>query len=362
MAQGSPTTPAADIRIGIIGCGKIAINHVQALHGIDGVDVLAVTDIDPVRARSFARTFGIPSVHTGVEAMLASGLDVVIVCSPHSAHEAGVLAAASHGIHVLCEKPIALSVAEADRMVAATANARVRFGVLFQRRFWPASMRVRQAIDDGRLGPLISGGLVARFKRDAEYYAEPWRGKWETEGGGVLMTQAIHHIDLLQWFMGPATRVTGRFATLAHGDLIEVEDTASALIEFASGALATVQVGTTFNPGLGAQVWVSDARGRTASVMEFPEGVGSTDVWTVPGESEFSDAYQAGGSFDIPLAEIHRHLVPYHAMQIEDFIDAVRQDREPVVTGREAVKSLEIVQAIYESSRTGVPVQLTRTL
>ncbi len=358
----SPCSGAGRVRVGIIGCGKIAINHVQALHGIDGVDVLAVADVDLDRARSFARTYAVPSVYPDVDAMLASGLDAVVVCSPHSAHEAGVLAAAKHGVHVLCEKPIAINLGEADRMVRATADAGVLFGVLFQRRFWPAAARIRQAISDGRLGPPISGGLVARFNRDAEYYVEPWRGKWQTEGGGVLMTQAIHHIDLLQWFMGPATRVTGRFATLAHGDFIEVEDTAGALIEFASGALATVQVGTTFNPGLGAQVWVSDARGRTASVMEFPEGEGFTDVWTVPGEYEFSSAYQAGGTFDIPLAEIHRHLVPYHAMQIEDFIDAVRDGREPVVTGAEAVKSLEIVQAIYESSRTGASVQLTRTL
>jgi predicted dehydrogenase len=271
-----------------------------------------------------------------------------------------VRAAARHGVHVLCEKPIAINLDEADRMVHATAEAGVLFGVLFQRRFWPAAVRVRRAIDNGRLGPPISGGLVARFNRDADYYAEPWRGRWATEGGGVLMTQAIHHIDLLQWFMGPATRVSGRYATLAHGDFIEVEDTAGALIEFASGALATVHVGTTFNPGLGAQVWVSDASGRTASVMEFPEGVGATDVWTIPGESEFAHAYRAGAN-DIPLADIHRHLVPYHAMQIEDFIEAVRDSRDPVVTGREAVKSLEIVQAIYQSSRTGASVRLTRT-
>jgi predicted dehydrogenase len=200
-----------------------------------------------------------------------------------------------------------------------------------------------------------------RLNRDAIYYAEEWRGRWDTEGGGVLMTQAIHHIDLLQWFMGPATRVTGRIATLAHGGFIEVEDTASAIVEFASGALATIQAGSTFNPGLGAQVWVSDARGATASVMEFPEGVGFTDVWSLPGEEEYTPVYRPGMDFDIPLAQIHAHLVPYHSMQIEDFVRAVRAGGEPAVTGREAVKSLEIVQAVYESSRTGEPVNLTRT-
>ena len=122
-----------------------------------------------------------------------------------------------------------------------------------------------------------------------------------------------------------------------------------------------MQAGTTFHTGLGAQVWVSDEHGNTASVMEFPEGVGLTDVWTIPGEEEYAQVYRSGGTFDIPLAEIHQHLVPYHTMQVEDFVDALRQGRDPAVTGREAAKSLAIVQAIYESSRTGEAVVLTRT-
>jgi predicted dehydrogenase len=352
---------ASVARFGILGCGKIAVNHVEALRSLDGVDVVAVADVDADRARSFARAYNIPHACADASTLFAVGLDAVTICTPHSAHAAGVVAAASHGVHVLCEKPVAIGLAEADRMVSATAEAGVVFGVMFQRRFWPAAARVRRAIDDGRLGLPIAGGVVVRFNRDADYYAEPWRGRWATEGGGVLMTQAIHHIDLLQWFMGPATRVTGRFANLGHVGVIEVEDTASAIIEFASGALATVQVGTTFNPGLGAQVWVSDAQGRSASVMEFPEGVGLTDVWTVPDETEFASIYQADGEFDIPLADIHRHLVPYHALQIRDFVEAIREGRAPAVTGAEAVKSLEIVHAIYESSRTELPVELTRT-
>ena len=347
------------MRVGVIGCGRIARNHLTALRGMEGVEVVAVMDVDAARARALGAEYGVPRAHSDLDEMLGSGVDAVTLCTPHAAHEAGVLAAARHGVHVLCEKPIALSLAEADRMVAAAAAAGVHFGVLFQRRLWPAAARIRQAIDDGRLGRPVSGGVLARFNRDAAYYAEPGRGRRASEGGGVLMTQAIHHIDLLQWFMGPARRVTGRCATLVHGDIIDVEDTAAALVEFDSGAVATVQAATTFRPGLGAQVWVSDARGRTASVMEFPEGVGSTDVWTVPGEEEFAAVYRAGGTFDLPLARIHEHLVPYHARQIEDFIDAIRADREPMVTGREATRSLEIVAGIYESARTGAMVELT---
>jgi len=347
------------VDVGIIGCGKIARNHVSALRGIEGVQVAAVADVDPDRARAFAADHGVTRAYRDVDKMLASGVDAVTICTPHAAHEAGVLAAARHGTHVLCEKPIALSVAQADRMVAAAAAAGVRFGVLFQRRFWPSAVRIREAIDGGRLGTPICGGVVARLNRDADYYAEPWRGRRSTEGGGVLITQVIHHIDLLQWLMGPVRRVTGRCATLVHKGLIDVEDTAGALVEFASGAIATIQAGTTFRPGLGAQVWVSDARGRTASVMEFPEGVGFTDVWTMPGEEAFAHGYGVGRTVDLPLAEIHDHLAPYHATQIEDFIRALRDDREPAVTGRDAVRSLEIIEAIYASSDSGAPVELT---
>lgn len=346
------------MRVGILGCGLIARNHVAALRDVAGVEVTAAADLDPDRARAFAADHAIPHWYDDADRMLATGLDAVTVCTPHAAHEAGVLAAARHRTHVLCEKPVAVSVEQARRMVAATEAAGVRFGVLFQRRFWPAAVRVRRAIDEGRLGPPICGGVLVRFNRSAEYYAEPWRGRWATEGGGVLMTQAIHHIDLLRWFMGPARRVTGRCATLVHRGLIEVEDTAGALVEFVSGGIATIQAGTTFRPGLGAQVWVSDAHGRTAGVQEFPEGVGFTDASTIPGEEEFAHGPRLGGPFDLPLGEIHDHLVPYHAMQVAEFVEAVRGGREPAVTGRDAVRSLEIVQAVYTSSRTGGTVDL----
>jgi UDP-N-acetyl-2-amino-2-deoxyglucuronate dehydrogenase len=346
------------MNVGIVGCGMIARNHLSALRGIPGVRVAAVHDIDVARARAFAAEHDVPGAYQDLEEMLGQRLDAVTICTPHAAHEAGVLAAARHATHVLCEKPIALDVEQARRMVAATEAAGVRFGVLFQRRFWPAARRIRAALDDGRLGLPVCGAVVARLNRDADYYAEPWRGRRATEGGGVLMTQAIHHVDLLQWFMGPARRVTGRCGTLVHRGVIEVEDTAAAIVEFASGGIATIQAGTTFRPGLGAQVWVSDALGRVAGISEYPEGVGFTDVSTVAGERVLAAGGPGRAMGDLPLAEIHEHLVPFHRMQVEDFVDAVRRDREPAVTGRDAIRSLEIVTAIYASSRSGAAVEL----
>ena len=347
------------LRVGIVGTGKIAVNHAAALQGIDGVELAGVHDLDPARAAAFAARFGVARHEPDLETFLSSGLDVVTVCTPHPSHEQVVVAAAAHGLHVLCEKPIAVTLAEADRMVAAVGAAGVRFGVLFQRRFWPAARRVHQALDDGRLGTPIVGTLTMRWGRDAAYYAEPWRGRWDTEGGGALLNQGIHYVDLLQWYLGTPVRVYGAIRTLKHGAYIEVEDTAVATVEFASGAVATIQAGTTFAPGLGTTVFVSDAAGAAASVTEYPEGTGHNDVWTVGGEHEYRALLSTGVDADPSLGRIHEDLMPFHREQIAEFVAAVRADRAPLVTGRDARTALAVVLGIYESSRTGAPVDLT---
>ena len=347
------------MRVGIVGCGAIAVNHVRALRSIPGVDVAAVVDSHPGRAGTFARDHGVRAWFDDVERGLDCELDAVTVCTPHRAHEAVVVAAAARGLHVLCEKPIATTLGEADRMIVATATAGVKFGVVYQRRMWAAARRIRAALDSLSLGQPVAGSCVVQLRRDSDYFAEPWRGRWDSEGGGVLITQAIHHIDLLQWFMGDAVAVSGRIATLKHGDRIEVEDTAVATVEFSSGALAIVQAGTTYRPGLGGRVMVSDREGRTASVLEYPEGSESVDVWTVSEPFEFASPLVDGGHYDPPLREVHARLGEAHALQIVDFVDAVRYGRDPAVTGEEARKSLAIVAAVYESNRTGCPVRLT---
>ncbi|NEW73687.1 Gfo/Idh/MocA family protein [Streptomyces rhizosphaericus] len=347
------------LRTGIVGTGKIAVNHAMALQAIPGVDLVGVSDVEPDRAAAFAARFGIAGHDPDPESFLSSGLDAITVCTPHPSHERVVVAAARHGLHVLCEKPIAVTLAEADRMVTAMEEAGVRFGVLFQRRFWPSAARLRAAIDEGRLGPPIVGTVTMRWGRDAEYYAEPWRGRWDTEGGGALLNQGIHYVDLLQWYLGTPVRVYGAIRTLKHGDCIEVEDTAVATVEFASGAVATIQAGTTFAPGLGTTVFVSDAAGQAATVTEYPEGTGHTDLWTVKGEEAYRQLLSTGIDADPPLSRIHEGLMPFHREQITEFVTAVREGRDPLVTGRDARTALAVVVAIYESSRTGLPVDLT---
>jgi predicted dehydrogenase len=342
------------VRTGLIGCGKIALIHAMALQTLAEAEFVACCDSDESRARAIAAKYGVPHVFTDADALLVSGLvDAVLVCTPHPSHGALVTAAAEAGVHVLCEKPLAISLAEADRMIEAARQAGITFGVIFQRRFWPAAQRIRGAIDAGRLGRPTLGECAVRIWRSPEYFAsDPWRGTWASEGGGVLMNQAVHAIDQFQWFMGPAVEVTGRYATLRHGAYIDVEDTAVATVRFASGALGVIQAASTFQPDFGFRVAVHGDSGATVSVWERPEGEqGINDVWTLPGEEAFRAVWEweEKGRPGFPL---------FHVLQIQDFLRALIEERAPAVTGEEARKSLEIILAIYYSSRTGQPVAL----
>ena len=347
------------VRAGVVGCGKIAHNHVRALQAIPGVEVVAVVDKKLSLARDFAAQYGIAHAGEQLDDFFANQMDLATICTPHPAHEEGVIRAAEAGVHVLCEKPVAVSLESIDRMIEACEREGVRFGVLFQRRFWNAALKIREALSKGAIGTPVLGSVEVRFRRDREYYQDDWRGRWDTEGGGVLINQAIHHIDLLQWFMGDVVGVAGSIRTLRHTDVMEVEDSAVAHLEFASGAIASILATTTLNNGLGGQVMISDQEGKTASLIEFPEGVGVLDVWSVDDEPQVVPVYNSNVPFDRPLSEIHADLVPFHTQQIEEFVDAVRAGRDPSVTGREARKSLAIVLAIYESSRSGTRIDMT---
>lgn len=348
---------AERVRVGLIGCGNIAKTHAAALATLPESDFVACTDLEPERAERMAEQYGVRYVFPDAEAMLRSGaVQAALVCTPHPSHTPLVVAAAAAGVHVLCEKPITTRLTDADRMIDAAQRGNIKFGVIFQRRFWPAARRMRAAIDDGKLGNLTLGECIAHLARDRAYFAQgAWRGKWATEGGGVLMNQAVHTIDKFQWYMGPAVEIFGRYATLVHGDYIDVEDTVVATVKFASGALGIIEASTSVKPNLGFRVAVHGDNGATASLWEFPEGKeGINDIWTIPGEEEYVPVWEG--------VEQRRAGFPhFHALQIQDFLQAVRDDRPPAVTGAEARKSLEIILAIYHSSRTGLPVQLPIT-
>lgn len=364
------------LRVGIAGGGAIFRNHLEAYRAADeagreagqGVEVVALCDIDAERAGLLAAANGIGHAFGSVSEMLAwrgadgRGIDVISVCTPHPTHEAVVIEAAAAGVHVLCEKPIAIDLAAAERMVAACERAGVTFGVLFQRRFWPAAQRIRAAIDDGTLGTPILGHCSVLLHREPEYYsATAWRGTWASDGGGVLMTQGIHYIDLLQWFLGEVVEVHGHTGTFVHGEHIEVEDSAVATLRFASGALATLHASTAVTPSLGVQIRVTGSTGASAQLTEFPEGTdGRVDIWAAGDRvvtAPEGPTWPSSAAPNVDLATINGALIPWHRAQVADFVDAVRTGAAPAVTGEEAMKSLRILLAVYESSRTGAPVR-----
>ena len=360
----SASVTARTLRVGIAGCGAISRNHLEAFSALDNVQIVGVCDIDPDRARATAAAWGIPAAVTTVGELLGLGLDLVSVCTPHPTHENVVLQAAAAGVHVLCEKPIAVDLASAERMVAACDDAGVKLGVLFQRRFWPAAQRIRAAIDDGTLGRPIMGQCSVMLHRDPGYYSrDAWRGTWANDGGGVLMTQAIHYIDLLQWFMGDVAEVYGKINTYKHGDHIEVEDSAAAVITFTSGAMATLEASTAASPSLGVQIRVTGETGASASLTEFPEGSdGRVDLWAVSETISSEPAHPEGILANVDLATINGRLIPHHTTQVRDFVQALRDGKEPAITGRDATKALRILLAVYESSRTGLPVRFAKVL
>lgn len=360
MTTLSPVTRT--LRVGIAGCGAISRNHLEAFRAVDDVEIVGVCDIDPDRARETAAAWGTPAAVGTVQELLGLDLDILSVCTPHPTHEDVVLQAAAAGVHVLCEKPIAIEIESAERMVKACDDAQVKLGVLFQRRFWPAAQRIRAAIDDGTLGRPIMGQCSVMLYREPEYYSrDAWRGTWANDGGGVLMTQAIHYIDLLQWFMGDVAEVYGKIATYKHGGHIEVEDSATAIITFTSGAMATLEASTAVSPSLGVQIRITGESGASASLTEFPEGSDArVDLWAVSGTISTEPAYPEGVEGNVPLAAINGQLIPHHTAQARDFVRAIRGGGEPAITGRDATKALRILLAVYESSRTGKPVPFTQ--
>ncbi|HEX4213611.1 MAG TPA: Gfo/Idh/MocA family oxidoreductase [Candidatus Dormibacteraeota bacterium] len=342
------------VRIGLVGCGGIARRHADGLSALPEAEFVACCDVVEERAKKMAEDHNVPRVFTDADELFKSGeVDAVTICTPHPAHAPLVIAAAEAGIHTIVEKPLTPSLLEADRMIAATTKANTRAACIFQRRFYPAAQRIRNAIDDGRLGKLTLSECIARIHRDRAYFDhDEWRGKWGTEGGGVLMNQAVHIVDLMQWYMGPAVEVYGRWSTLLHGDYIEVEDTTVATIAFASGALGMIECASTFTPPVGFVVTIHGTSGAAVGIRESPEGSQAyTDLWSFEGEeeqrAEWEKTERGGSAFP-----------DFHRLQLQDFLHAIMEDRPPAVTIEDGRKSIEIIQAIYLSEKTRQPVKL----
>jgi UDP-N-acetyl-2-amino-2-deoxyglucuronate dehydrogenase len=353
------------VRTGLVGYGKVAHTHAEALQALPESELVAVCGRSLGRAQAFARQYGIEP-YTDLRAMIAGeNVEAIIVCTPHPAHADPVTIAAEAGVHALVEKPLASSLKDCDAMIAAAKSGGVKLGMISQRRLYEPVQRVKTAIDAGKIGAPILGTVVMLGWRDEAYYrSDPWRGKWDAEGGGVLVNQAPHQLDLLQWFMGPIDELFGYWDNLNH-PYIEVEDTAVAVLRFKNGGIGSILVSNSQKPGIYGKVHVHGANGASVGVQTdggamFIAGMTSVleppvnDLWTVPGEEHLLEQWQAEDRATFDAIDPTKH---YHFLQVQDFMQATREDRDPMVTGEEGRKTVELFTAIYRSQRDRGPVK-----
>ncbi len=327
----------------------IAEYHARAIAEIPGARVVAAFSRNPAHGdRVAALVDGGCPVFDDLTRMLATpGLDVVSVCTPSGAHMEPVLAAAAAGKHVLVEKPLEVTLPRCDAIIDACEAAGVRLGAIFPSRFTTANRAIKRAVEDGRFGRLTLGSTAVKWWRSQEYYdSGGWRGTWSLDGGGALMNQAIHNVDLLQWLMGEVASVQALTATLAH-ERIEVEDVAVAVLRFRSGALGTIEASTAAFPGLARRTEVHGDRGSVRVEQD------DLTFWKFaipqPGDPEIrSENLTANSGASDPRGIDHRG----HRDQIAEFLEALDQDRPALVDGREGRKAVEIIRAIYRSAET----------
>jgi UDP-N-acetyl-2-amino-2-deoxyglucuronate dehydrogenase len=353
------------IRTAIVGCGKVAQLHAAALGALDEADFVAACDTDPARSAAFAARYGVrPFEDVGCMVEQAA-VEATVICTPHPLHATPAVAATERGSHVLVEKPMATSLEDCDRMIEAAARNRVKLGVVSQRRFFEPIVRMKDAIDGGKIGrPVLASVVMLSWRDEAYYRSDPWRGRWDTEGGGVLINQAPHHLDILQWFMGPVEELTGYAENLNH-PYVEVEDTALASIRFRSGGLASVLVSLSQKPGIYTKIHIHGESGasvgaQTDTGATFIAGVTeaaappANDVWTIPGEEGMLEEFRAR---DANAARTFDPGWHYHFLQDRDFLQAILGGHEPSVNGTEGRKVVEIIAAIYRAGRTRGPIK-----
>jgi len=352
------------IKTGVIGAGKVGHTHAQAFMELEESEFTAVCSRTYEKARAFADKYNIKS-YTDVEKMITeTGIQAVANCTPHPVHAVTSIKAMQAGAHVIIEKPLASCLGDCDDMIAASIAFDKKLAMISQRRLYAPVQRIRRVIDDGKLGVPALGTINMYGWRDKAYYdSDPWRGTWNAEGGGVLVNQAPHQLDILQWFMGPIDELYGCWANLNH-PYIEVEDTAIAVIRFKNGALGNILVSNSQNPALYGRVAVYGKNGASVGVQTdggamFIAGMSTiteppvNDLWTIPGEQDNLEKWKKEDSEFFKSIDATQY---YHKLQLQDFLRAIIENREPMIPGEEGRKTVELFTAIYRSQRDKKPI------
>lgn len=325
-------------RFGVIGCGRISKNHMESIKVLPGARLAAVCDSNEEALIKASQKYDCKSYKDYQELLADSNIDIVNICTESGLHARIALDAIKAGKHVLVEKPMAMSLAEADRMIAASRKFGVKLGVVHQNRFNKVIAKLRKAVEYERFGKLTHASAVVRWNRNDEYYSQaPWRGTW-AQDGGCLMNQSIHNIDLLQWMMGPVKSLFAYTATNLRK--IEGEDVGVIVLKFQNGGLGVIEATTTIYPkNLEETLCIF---GSTGSVCIGGIAVNKIESWRVAGDNETE-------IIEDQDAEPPNVYGFGHADIIKDFINAIEENREPAVSGEEGRKALEIILAIYHS-------------
>jgi UDP-N-acetyl-2-amino-2-deoxyglucuronate dehydrogenase len=357
------------LRFGIIGCGSIGPTHAGAIQQIEEARLVAVADTIAERADNMAETFNVTRAYDSHEALINDdGIDVVCICTPSGLHADVTIEALRAGKHVIVEKPMEVSLEACDRMIAAADETGKKLSVISQHRFDAATMQVKQAIDTGNLGRIILADATVKWWRTQEYYdSGDWRGTWKFDGGGALMNQGVHTVDLLQWLAGGVSSLYAQTRTAAH-ERMEVEDIAVAALTFASGAVGTLTATTAAYPGFAVRLDIYGTEGSAVIEGDRLKTMVLKSGQSYNGEGTAAHALSVaqGGTASVKdeaakrdeEMEVGEVWGDAHRAQIEDVIRAIRTDTQPLIDGRAARKPLEIILGVYESARTGQPVTL----
>ena len=335
------------IGFAIIGCGNIAPFHAEAIRDTEGAELVAVCDKEADRAAGLAEKFPAEVYTDFSELLKRDDVDVVNICLPSGLHEPLTIQAANAGKHVMVEKPLDITLEKCDRIIAVCKKNTVKLATIFPARFTRGPAAIKNAMSQGRFGTLTLADVAVKWFRTQEYYdSVDWRGTWDFDGGGALMNQSIHYIDMLQDIMGPVESVSAYCSTRVRN--MEAEDTAVALLRFKNGALGTITGTTVAYPGLDARVGIHGENG--SAILE-----GETLVtWAFKESTEEDRELKSGmsetrssGASD-PTKNIKSSG---HQLQVEDMVAAINEDREPMVSGESGRKAVEIICAIYQSAR-----------
>ncbi len=341
---------------GIVGLGMIADFHARAIKEMEEGELLACYSRSAEKAEAFGKKFGCTGYSNYPDFLAHEGLDIVSVCTPSGLHLEPALEAVEAGKHVVVEKPLEVTLKRCDEMIEGAKRNGVLLAGIFPSRFHEITSVIKKTVESGRFGTLSLADAYVKWYRTQEYYDEGgWKGTWKYDGGGALMNQSIHAVDLLQWFMGPVASIQASTGILGH-ERIEVEDTAAAVLQFESGALGVIEGTTAVYPGFLKRIEISGTKGSVIleeedlKYWQFDEELDEDERIR---DSFLSKTKTGGGASDPGAIGYHGHKA-----QFQDLCRAIDEGRSPLVDGAEARKAVEIILAIYESAKSGRRVDL----